>query len=58
MIICSMHVIVMNHTMSVYMATEYHNKIYDLAQNLDDVISKSMDKKIYLWCYKLINIYS
>lgn len=52
LIIFSMHVIVMNHTMPVYVATEYHKKIYNLAQKLDDTISKSKDKETI---YKAIN---
>jgi hypothetical protein len=37
----------MNHTMPVYSATSYHNKIYNLCKKIDEIILKSKDKEIY-----------
>jgi hypothetical protein len=57
LIIISMHVIVINHTMPVYFMSEYHEKIYKLCDKLDKMIALSKDKKlIYIGINEITHI--
>ena len=47
LIIFGPHSIVMNHTMPIYTPSSYHKHIYELCQKIDEIISKSKDKKVY-----------